>query len=94
MIRVDREDAVAVVTVDRQEALNALDVETLTALRDRLRDLAGHAETRVVVLTGMDDDEVARRAADAGASACLTKGAVEREVVETILAVADARVNL
>ena len=52
MIRVDREDAVAVVTVDRQEALNALDVETLTALRDRLRDLAGHAETRVVVLTG------------------------------------------
>jgi enoyl-CoA hydratase len=52
LIRVDREDAVAVVTVDRQEALNALDVETLTALRDRLADLADDAETRVVVLTG------------------------------------------
>jgi enoyl-CoA hydratase len=52
LIRVDREDAVAVVTVDRQEALNALDVDTLTALRDRLRELADDAETRVVVLTG------------------------------------------
>jgi enoyl-CoA hydratase len=52
LIRVDREDAVAVVTVDRQEALNALDVETLTALRDRLAELADDAATRVVVLAG------------------------------------------
>ena len=52
MIRVDRDGAVAIVTVDRQEALNALDVETLTALRDRLRDLADDAETRAVVITG------------------------------------------
>ncbi len=41
-----------VVTVDRQEALNALDRETLSELRDRLRELATDAETRVVVLTG------------------------------------------
>jgi enoyl-CoA hydratase len=52
LIRVDREDAVAVVTVDRQEALNALDVETLTELRDRLRDLADDDAVRVVILTG------------------------------------------
>ncbi|HEY5660692.1 MAG TPA: enoyl-CoA hydratase-related protein [Gaiellaceae bacterium] len=52
MIRVDREEAVAVVTVDRQEALNALDVATLTELRDRLRDIAGDDEVRAVVLTG------------------------------------------
>jgi enoyl-CoA hydratase len=52
LIRVDREDAVAVVTVDRQEALNALDVETLTELHDRLRDLAGDDAVRVVILTG------------------------------------------
>ncbi len=52
MIRVDRDAAVAVVTVDRQEALNALDVETLTELRDRLRDLAAADEVRAVVLTG------------------------------------------
>jgi enoyl-CoA hydratase len=43
---------VAVVTIDREDALNALDVETLTALRDRLRDLADDRETRVVVVTG------------------------------------------
>jgi enoyl-CoA hydratase len=52
VIRVDREDAVAVVTVDRQDALNALDVATLTELRDRLRELAGDDGVRAVILTG------------------------------------------
>jgi enoyl-CoA hydratase len=52
LIRVDRDAAVAVVTVDRQEALNALDVPTLTELRDRLRDVAADDEVRAVVLTG------------------------------------------
>jgi enoyl-CoA hydratase len=52
LIRVDREDAVAVLTVDRQEALNALDVETLTHLRDRLREVAADDTVRVVILTG------------------------------------------
>jgi enoyl-CoA hydratase len=52
---VDRRDGVAVVTIDRQDALNALDVETLTELRDRLRELAGDESARVVVLTGAGD---------------------------------------
>ena len=52
MIRVDREGAVAILTVDRQEALNALDVDTLTELRDRLREVAGDEAIRAVVLTG------------------------------------------
>jgi enoyl-CoA hydratase len=52
MIRVEREDAVAVVTVDRPDAMNALDVATLTELRDRLRELADDGDARVVVLTG------------------------------------------
>ena len=52
MIEVERQNAVAVVTVDRQEALNALDVATLTELRDRLRELADDEEARVVILTG------------------------------------------
>jgi enoyl-CoA hydratase len=43
---------VAVVTIDREDALNALDVPTLTALRDRLRELARDARARAVVLTG------------------------------------------
>ena len=40
------------VTIDRQEVLNALDVATLTELRDRLRELAGDDGARVVILTG------------------------------------------
>src|SRR5215471_11786845 len=52
---VDRRDAVAVVTIDRQEALNALNVETLTELRDRLAELADDESARVVVLTGAGD---------------------------------------
>jgi enoyl-CoA hydratase len=51
-VLVDRRDAVAVVTIDRQEALNALNVETLTELRDQLLELAEDDAARVVVLTG------------------------------------------
>jgi enoyl-CoA hydratase len=49
---VSREDGVAVVTIARPEAMNALDLDTLTALRDRLQELAEDEEIRVVVLTG------------------------------------------
>ncbi len=52
MIHTEREGAFAVVTVDRPDALNALDVATLTELRDRLRELAGDDAVRVVILTG------------------------------------------
>jgi enoyl-CoA hydratase len=52
LIDVGRDGAVAVVTIDREEALNALDVATLTELRDRLRELSGDASVRAVVLTG------------------------------------------
>ena len=52
MIDVAREDGIAVVTVDRQEALNALDVASLTELRDRLLEVSADEGTRVVILTG------------------------------------------
>ena len=42
----------AVVTVNRPEALNALNLETLTELRDRLQELSDDSDARVVVLTG------------------------------------------
>ena len=45
----------AVVTVDRPDAMNALDVATLTELRDRLLELRDDADVRVVVLTGAGD---------------------------------------
>ena len=40
MIRVETDDAVATVDVDRPDAMNALDVATLTELRDRLPSCA------------------------------------------------------
>jgi enoyl-CoA hydratase len=51
-VEVARDGAVAVVTIDRQDALNALNVETLTELRDRLRELNTNEDVRAVVLTG------------------------------------------
>ena len=51
-VDVARDGAVAVVTIDRADALNALNVETLTELRDRLLELAADEDARVVVLTG------------------------------------------
>jgi DNA-binding NarL/FixJ family response regulator len=58
----------------------------------RLRAIA--PTTRVIVLTGLTDSTIEQQAADAGASACLTKGAADREVVDTIVAVYDGRLNL
>jgi enoyl-CoA hydratase len=52
VIHVDREDAVAIVTVDRQDALNALDLATLTQLRDELAAIQRDHDVRAVVLTG------------------------------------------
>jgi enoyl-CoA hydratase len=49
---VAREGTVATVTVDRPEAMNALDRPTLEELRDTLAELALDASARVVVLTG------------------------------------------
>ena len=54
-VGVARDGAVAVVTIDRQDALNALDVATLTELRDRLAVLAEDADVRALVLTGAGD---------------------------------------
>ena len=51
-VTVENRGGVALVTIDRQDALNALNVETLTELRDRLRELAQDDAARVVVLTG------------------------------------------
>jgi enoyl-CoA hydratase len=54
-VDVERRDGVVVVTVNRAEAMNALDLEHLRRLRDTLAELAEHDETRVVVLTGAGD---------------------------------------
>ena len=55
MIQVDVDGGVATATVVRPEAMNALDVATLTELRDRLDELREDEAVRVVVLTGAGD---------------------------------------
>ena len=54
-VDVARDGGVAVVTVNRPDAMNALDVEHAEALRDHLEDLAADPEARVVLLTGAGD---------------------------------------
>jgi enoyl-CoA hydratase len=51
-VDVARDGAVVVVTVNRPEAMNALDVATLTRLRELLLELREDDEARSVVLTG------------------------------------------
>ena len=51
-VDLSREGGVAVLTVNRPDALNAFDVDTLTEFRDHLSGLAEDPEARVVVLTG------------------------------------------
>jgi enoyl-CoA hydratase len=52
VISVEREDGAAIVTVDRPDAMNALDLEHAETLRDTLAALAADDSARVVVLTG------------------------------------------
>ena len=54
-IDVERDGGIATVTVNRPDALNALDLEHARELLERLEGLAGEEETRVVVLTGSGD---------------------------------------
>jgi enoyl-CoA hydratase len=49
---VELREGVAVATIDRQAELNALDVDTVRELRDRLSDLAVDPAVRCVVVTG------------------------------------------
>ena len=60
-LRRDRDGPVAIVTLDRPEVLNAIDLDLALSLGDVMRDLEADAEVRVIVLTG------AGRAFSAGA---------------------------
>ncbi|HVD58440.1 MAG TPA: enoyl-CoA hydratase-related protein [Thermoleophilaceae bacterium] len=51
-VLVEQEGGIATLTIDRPEAMNALDRPTLEELRDRLREAGADVEVRVVVLTG------------------------------------------
>ena len=52
LIRSERRGAVALLTLDRPQALNALDVATLEAIEARVADVARDPGARALVLTG------------------------------------------
>lgn len=52
MIQLERQGAVAVLTLDRPEKHNALNIEFCHALRTAVEDLIRAGDTRVIVLTG------------------------------------------
>ena len=54
-IRLGIEDDVATLTVDRPDRLNAVNVETLTAMKEALAEAAA-ADAQVLVLTGAGED--------------------------------------
>src|SRR5437773_11739277 len=54
LVRVDREDGVALVTVDDPESLNPLGLALTVQLGERLRELAADRTVDAVVLTGTD----------------------------------------
>jgi len=54
-LRIERRDHVATVVLDRPEAGNSLDPDTVTALEEAWRDLAHDDDVWVVVVTGAGD---------------------------------------
>jgi len=52
IVKLARRGAVALLTLDRPQALNALDVATLTALEARVAEVARDPGVRALVLTG------------------------------------------
>jgi enoyl-CoA hydratase len=51
-VRLEHEGAVSTLTVDRPDRLNALDREVLGEIRGALEEVAGHAGTRCLIVTG------------------------------------------
>ncbi|MFQ6012307.1 MAG: enoyl-CoA hydratase-related protein [Thermoplasmata archaeon] len=51
----EEDDGIALVTLDRPEALNALNTKVLGELREVLREVAGRDDLQVLILTGAGD---------------------------------------
>src|SRR6059058_1294721 len=54
-IRVEKRDAVGIITIDRKERFNSLDVETARDLRKAGLSLARDEQVRAVILRGIPD---------------------------------------
>lgn len=54
-VRVEIEDAIALVTIDREQQLNALNAEILSSLGEEVQALAADESIKAVVITGAGD---------------------------------------
>lgn len=54
-IRLEEEDGLVILYIDRQEALNALNIEVLSELRETLLEVEKREDLRVLILTGAGD---------------------------------------
>ncbi len=61
-IRLNEDEGIAIVTLDRPEALNALSSEMLHELREVLQEVARREDLQVVILTGAGDRAFAMNA--------------------------------
>jgi enoyl-CoA hydratase len=75
-VRLEHEGAVSTLTVDRPDRLNALDPEVLGEIRGALEEVAGHAGTRCLIVTG------AGKAFVAGADIAAMRGMSPEEARE------------
>jgi len=55
-VRYERSGAAAILTIDRPEARNAVDLETAEALRARFREFEADGDARVLIVTGAGGD--------------------------------------
>ena len=58
-IRYEKQDQIALVTIDRPEALNALNSAVITKLEQVMADLEADREIRAMILTGQGRSFVA-----------------------------------
>lgn len=77
-LRFEVDDGVAIITIDRQEALNALNQEVLFELGTAFELAGGHADVRALVITGAGRAFVA--GADIGALQALGDAFAAREL--------------
>jgi len=78
-VHIDQRDAVATVYLDREEKLNALDYETIDALRSTLDRLEADDAVRAVILTG-----TGHRAFSAGADIPALAGSIAGGVAQAL----------
>ncbi len=90
-VSIERRDKTALITIDRPEALNALNEETMSELRDTLLEVRRDVTVRGVIITGggrafvagADVSEIAEYSA-AGARAFAHRGQHVYSIVETM----------